>query len=205
MEKNQKDETSLWICLTAGCVLMRARRSTKCVRTFCERARMCMHVVTCHAHQIERLVRPINCCFLKWVVFSKYLVTSSKDVIYIFRRFPPGRKVLWEVVYCGPGDQVLWRTSLWGYGKWSEGWDESLDMHNSRLRAHACTQDRQISGQVLCACVHKATCHAHQIERLLRPVNCRFLHEVLISKCGITGSKNLKMLCSLSQVAIRLG
>ena len=29
MENDRKDETSLWICITAGCVLMHARKTAK--------------------------------------------------------------------------------------------------------------------------------------------------------------------------------
>ena len=92
MQNHQKDQTSLRICITAVYVLMCAHRSTKCVRTFCARARKCVHAVTCHAHQNDRLVCPIICCFLHNGVLSKYWVTSSKNVkrhsILFFFRCP---------------------------------------------------------------------------------------------------------------------
>ena len=40
MQNNQKDKTSLWICMRASCELMCARGSTKCVHTF---LRACVH------------------------------------------------------------------------------------------------------------------------------------------------------------------
>ena len=61
------------------CSCMHAGAPNACASS-CARAQTGVHAATCHAHQIERLIRPINCRFLHEAVFSKYLVTSSRNV-----------------------------------------------------------------------------------------------------------------------------
>ena len=86
MENDRKDETSLWICITAGCVLMPARKSAECVHKFCACARTCVHkwVMSCTSNRASR--PPGKLLFPSWGRFFKlfgHQLQKCKKALYI--------------------------------------------------------------------------------------------------------------------------
>ena len=109
---------------------------------------------------------------------------------------PPGSNIFEEVFFWGPADQILWAKTLFKASKmirrigrvsgYAYQHPMCSCMHAGAPNACASSCARAQTG------VHAATCHAHQIERLIRPINCRFLHEAVFSKYLVTSSRNVK-------------